>query len=109
MSVSYVQQASVGDLSVSSLSIDIVPNTNPPRFLWQQKVSTPIGDCVVKHEGMLLPTIEGAIAELIAIVKRQAREIKELKRINEGLTDRVAAQSELLTKRAETLPARKNK
>ena len=71
--------------------IELIPNTNPPRFRWRQKLSTPFGDRVIDHEGMLAPTVEGALVEMIELVRRQAQEIVGLHRVNGELTDRVAA------------------
>ena len=39
--------------------------------------------------------------ELICIAKQQAQDIEELKRINKGFADRIAGQSEILSKKAE--------
>ena len=71
--------------------IERISGTNPPRFRWRQKLSTPFGDRVIDHEGMLAPTVEGALVEMIELVRRQAQEIVGLHRVNGELTDRVAA------------------
>ncbi len=84
-----------------SLPIDVVPGTDPPRFRWTQRVSTPLGPRELPCEGCLPPGAEQAVAALVAMVNRQQREVEHLRLVNEGLAERVAAQSELLSKRAE--------
>ena len=84
-----------------NLPIDVIPLNNPPRFKWTQVVDTPIGPKIVEHEGMLSPSVEDAVVLLIGIAKRQAQEIKGLQRMNELHCERIAAQSDLLSKKAE--------
>lgn len=62
----------------AKLPIDVVPNTRPPQFRWQQTVGTPIGPKVVDHEGALPPSIEDAVKTLIDITNRQVQEIGRL-------------------------------
>lgn len=83
------------------LPIDVVPNTNPPRFRWRQLVSSPIGMHNAQHEGVLQPSVEQAVLSLIILARQQAAEIENLQRIN-------AAQSEVITKKAE-VPVKKGK
>lgn len=71
---------------VNQLPIDVVPGTNPPRFRWQQTVSTPVGKQTVDHEGNLSPTVEGAVARLIALAR-------QLQHDNEVLRDSMSKQS----------------
>ena len=66
------------------LPIDVIPGTTPPRFRWKQVVETMDGRQMVDHEGTLPPSVEGAAANLIAMVKALFAENKELwKRISE--------------------------
>ena len=55
----------------------------------------------VHMEGKLPPSVEGAVLALIALAKGQQRDIQELQKQIVGLADRIAGQSELLSKRAE--------
>lgn len=85
------------------LPIDVIPGTRPPRFRWRQTVTSPAGGTqTVEHEGMLPPALEGAIAELVAVAKTLVSQCDKLEEINVGFAARIAAQSELLSKRAET-------
>jgi hypothetical protein len=84
-----------------NLPIDIVPNTSPPHFRWRQIVSTPVGDRMIEHSGPLPPSMEDAVAALIGLAKRLEMENTDLKKQIQGHCDRIAAQSELLSKRAE--------
>lgn len=52
------------------LPIDVVPGTDLPRFRWRQVLGTPIGQRVVDHEGPLPPSVEGAVAALVALARR---------------------------------------
>ncbi len=65
-----------------SLPIDVIPGTDPPKFRWRQIVGTVMGDRVMDYESGVPPTLEPALVELIALVKRQAAEIEELRRGN---------------------------
>jgi hypothetical protein len=62
-----------------NLPIDMAKGATTPRFHWTQVVTTPIGDQIVEHTGVLPPTVEVAVAELIALAKRQHTEIDRLK------------------------------
>lgn len=55
-------------MSEPHLPIEVVPNSRPPRFCWQQRVQTPAGTTTVQHEGQLPPTVEDAVVELIGKV-----------------------------------------
>lgn len=83
------------------LPIDVVAGSRPLRFKWIQRVDSVGGVRTVDYEGTLVPSVEWSICELITLCKQQAQQIKELQRIVNELTDRVAAQSELLAKKAE--------
>lgn len=61
------------------LPIDLVPNTSPPRFRWKRTVSTLNGTSTVQCEGTVPPQLECALADLIALVKGQAKEIEKLR------------------------------
>jgi hypothetical protein len=88
-------------LVTKRIPIDCIPDTVPPRFRWNQMVSTPGGQQVVEQEGTLPPSVEVAVAELVSFAKRLMRENAGLQGQVQGLADRVAAQSELLGKKAE--------
>lgn len=95
------------------LPIDIIPGSRPPRFRWQQTV--PIDGRTVNHQGTLPPTVEEAVAQLIALTKSQQKrlegaltqiaEMSEKMRITSlesvadsdhaAMSDRIAAQQEL--------------
>lgn len=89
------------------LPIDVIPGTRPVLFRWRQLLDTPIGLKCINHEGPLSPTVESAVADLIGVAKQLEHEnvilkmhLDEVKQINQGLAERAASQSELLTERA---------
>ena len=84
-----------------NLPIDVVPGTSPPRFRWRQEDSTPVGDKVVEHEGSLPPAIEAAVARLVEVARQLLADKAGLQKTVNELADRVAAQSDILTRRAE--------
>lgn len=88
------------------LPIDVVPNVTGLRsrikFRWKQKVDSVVGTRLQDCEGSLPVVVEDKVAELIALVKMQEQEIIGLRRQVEGHIERIAAQSELLTKKAES-------
>lgn len=100
---------------MNPLPIDVIPNTNPPRFRWRQTVQTPTGLRTVENEGILPPSVEGAVLVLITLAKRQqkeadglaeqvadlAAEVGVLREQNNGYATRIAAQSEALSEKAE--------
>jgi hypothetical protein len=55
----------------------------------------------VEHRGTLPLSAEIAVADLIALAKQQQQEIAGLQRMNMEAAERIAAQSELLSRRAE--------
>ena len=75
-----------------NLPIDLIDYTNPPRFRWTQTVATPVGVKIVEMDGRLPVAIEEAVEKLILLVRTQAQEIDQLRKINEGLTRRIPAQ-----------------
>ena len=83
------------------LPIDTVPNTSPTRFRWRQTVESPVGRRTVECEGGLPTSVEEAVKQLIGIAKQQDGDIARLLIINQGFADRIAAQSEILSKNAE--------
>ncbi len=89
-------------VNVTNLPITLIPNTYPPRFRWRQVVTTPVGTRIVDHEGTLPPTIESAMLALLTLVRVQAATIEELQSQIKGHCDRIVAQSEIITKKAET-------
>ena len=60
------------------MPIDVIAG-NPPKFRWRQTVSTPVGTRVVEHEGLIPPSLEGAVASLIGIAKQLAAENEALR------------------------------
>lgn len=83
------------------LPIDVVAGTDPPIFKWQQVVDTLTGRQVVDHEEALPATVEVAVARLISITKQVLMDNAGLQGQVKGHCDRIAAQSDLLSKRAE--------
>lgn len=81
----------------TSLPIDKIDGTSPPRFKWKQTVSTPVGRTVVEHSGMVHMTLEEALINLIILAKQQGKQIKELQQTINTFTTASAA------KRAEKL------
>ncbi len=66
--------------TATRLPINVVTNTNPPVFRWQSTVSTigGTGHAVQDCEGMLPPSVESAVVQLIDIAKRLAADNAEL-------------------------------
>lgn len=85
------------------LPIDVVGN-RPLKFKWKHTVSTLNGTVTQECEGSLPLTIDIAVAEVIALAKQQQQEIIGLRKQIEGYAERIAAQSELLSKKAEPIP-----
>lgn len=94
---------------MKTLPIEIVPRTNPPMFRWRQTIKGMDGITrTFHHEGRTIPSLEDSLEELVKMFKKQQDEIESLKRDNEALKlqlmnamDRIGAQSELLSKKAE--------
>lgn len=76
--------------TVTTIPIEVVPNTNPPRFRWRQTLSTPNGIMTLDHEGSLPPTVENVVVELISLARQQAQEIVGLRRNLEEVAGRTA-------------------
>ena len=85
----------------TKLPIDLVPDTNPPRFRWRQMVDTPAGYRVIEQEGMLPPSIDRSVEELVKMAKQLLADNVLLRGQIEGMAERVVAQSELLSRKAE--------
>ena len=88
------------------LPIDVVVGPNrTPHFKWTQAVDTPAGKRVVEHEGPLPPTVEVAVARLIAVAKQLLMDNAALKGTIMGLNERLAAQEAgtIQTKRVTTV------
>lgn len=75
------------------LPIDIVPGTEPPKFKWRMKVDTIAGVHTQVIEGRLQAGMDIAVAELIALTKRQDKEISTLKARLECASEVVAEQN----------------
>lgn len=91
------------------LPIEYIPGTDPPRFRWKQRITSPVGTQVIDYEGLLVPSAEQALKHLCVLADWQAREINKLKKQLDEAYERVATQSEILSKKAETPPAKKGK
>lgn len=74
---------------MTDLPIDIVPNTRPSRLRWRQTVTTLAGTTMVQMEGRLPAPVESAVIELIALVKRQAQDIIDLRRRHDVLVGKI--------------------
>ena len=50
--------------------IDVVPGTNPPQFAWKQVVED-LSGCrhIINHTGMLSPTVENSVQDIIRLFK----------------------------------------
>lgn len=84
------------------LPIDVVPGSHPIKFRWTQLIDHLGGDRVRSECVGALPSgVEKAVADLIALAKNLDVENTHLKKLNEGLTERAAAQSEVLSRKAE--------
>ena len=57
------------------LPIELVSNTDPPRFTWQQVVD----GRTIDHNGLFPPTVEGAVKKLIEMFKNLVTENAELR------------------------------
>ena len=88
-----------------NLPIDVVSGTDPPIFRWKQVVDTIDGKRVVEHESSLPCTVEMAVSRLVTIAKQLLMDNAALQGQVMGMADRIAAQSELLGKRAEKADA----
>ncbi len=87
------------------LPIDIIPsntNTSTPKFKWNRYISTPTGAHTIVCEGAIPTQIESAVLALINMTKQLMIENAELRNINSGFADRIVAQSEVISKKAET-------
>ena len=87
---------------VANLPIDVVSDS-PLRFKWRQDLCTVVGQYKISHEGALPSSVEEAVAELVRMAKAQSVEIEDLRRINQDVAMRVAAQSDLLSKKSESV------
>ncbi len=92
-----------------NLPITVVPGSNPPQFRWRQIVSTPVGNQVIDHESNMPPTIEGALVALISIAKQLMYDNAALQGEIKGHCDRIANQSDQLSKNAEKAPPKRGK
>lgn len=76
------------------LPIDVIPNSNPPRFKWSQVVETINGRQVVECEGGLPSSVEKSVADLIAMTKTLKEENRQLQeRLDEANRKANAAQT----------------
>ena len=73
-----------------NLPIDVVPNTTPPKFRWRQVVDTIVGKKTVDHEGVLPPSVERVVFELVGIARQLVTENDLLKKKVDDLTAELA-------------------
>lgn len=83
------------------LPIELIPNTIPQSFLWRNTVNTPAGLVTQECRGGVPPTIEKALIDLIGIAKQTMMENASLRGQIQGMADRIAGQSEILSANAE--------
>lgn len=84
-----------------NLPIELIPGTSPPKFRWRQTVTTPIGPITIDQEGLLPPAVDNAVGALITMTRQLLADNEALRKQIDGHVARIAAQSELLRKRAE--------
>ena len=75
-----------------NLTIDQIPNTDPPKFRWKRRISTPIGMQTLDCEGMLPVAVETAVAQLIRDAKELLLENRKLKSAVDLYAARLAKQ-----------------
>ncbi len=61
-----------------NLPIDIIQDSNPPRFRWRQTVSALGGPQVVECEGYLDSSVEKSVMALIVVAKKLEEELAKL-------------------------------
>ncbi len=90
-------------MDITGLPIDVVPGTNPPRFRWRTTVSTmdSAGHRVQDCEGALPSSVEVAVAKLVEVAKEALKDNAMLRGQVTVMTERIAAQSDILSRRAE--------
>lgn len=76
------------------LPIELVPNTDPPRFTWQQVVD----GRAIDHNGLFPPTVECAVKDLILLARKLTAENAELR-------GKLAVQAEMLKEGNKNTPA----
>lgn len=93
------------------LPIDVVPGDRAPVFVWRQLVDTPNGRQVVDHRSALPPTVEVAVARLIAVAKQLMMDNAGLRGTIVGLNERIAAleAGQAAPRRTEAATAKKGK
>ena len=98
--------------AIMNLPIDVIHGSNPPRFKWRQTIDTPAGSRTIDHDGCLPPTVENAVVLLLDLTKQVMRENAMLQGTVKAMSERVAAQSDILSRKAEKpepAPAKKGK
>jgi hypothetical protein len=81
-------------MNVTKLPIDLIPNTMPPRFRWRQRVSIPTGYSVQENEGMLPPSVESAVVELVSLTKQLLKDNAMLQGHVDALKEKAGEQSQ---------------
>lgn len=78
------------------LPIDVVPGTDPPVFRWSYMGQD--------HEGQAPPAMERAVERVVTIAKQLLADNAALRGQVDGMTERLASQTEQLSRRAEAAP-----
>ncbi len=73
------------------LPIQIVPNTDPPKFKCKQTVESLIGLTEIDHVGVVPVWLEKALIDLIALTTKQDKEIEALKKKLEDMQPPLSA------------------
>ncbi len=90
------------------LPITNVPGSRPLRFRWTTTIDMMGGVRSLLQEGSLPSGVDVAVMQLItlcadldALNGKLNEEVAELRKLNEGLAERISAQSDLLSKKSE--------
>lgn len=63
-----------------NLPIEIIPNTNPPQFKWKQVVNTINGTAEQECSGLLPPSIDNVVKQLLFICKSTIKDNIQLQK-----------------------------
>jgi hypothetical protein len=93
---------------VIRLPIDVVPNTDPPRFRWRQLVGGFSGPQSLDHEGALPLTVEQAVLKLVQMNKRLLRENTSLSKQLDAANRRANAAETLCSNQKQMIEEMRN-
>ncbi len=91
------------------LPIELVLNTDPPRFRWKQTIDLIGGEREIEHIGVVPAHLEGALIALIEVAQRQAKDIEQLKKDRDQWKEESrikAARDEVREKASAPVPTR---